>query len=74
MNRENTGGATASPASPASWDLSKVPYRAKLCRAKVTNFLKGDENFARRIISPDKLSPNHITIICLNDLSHLGKF
>ena len=31
-----------------------IPYRAKLCRAKVTNFLKGDENVARRIISPDE--------------------
>ena len=31
-----------------------IPYRATLCRAKVTNFLKGDENFARRIISPDE--------------------
>ena len=29
-----------------------IPYRAKLCRAKVTNFSPGDENFARRIISP----------------------
>ena len=31
-----------------------VTYRAKLCRVKVTNFLKGDENFAQRIISPDE--------------------
>ena len=31
-----------------------VPYRAKLCRAKVTNFFKSDENFARQIISPDE--------------------
>ena len=31
-----------------------IPYRAKLCRAKVTNFLTGDENFARRIVSPDE--------------------
>ena len=31
-----------------------IPYRAKLCRAKVTNFSPGDENFARRIISPDE--------------------
>ena len=31
-----------------------IPYRAKVCRAKVTNFLKSDENFARRIVSPDE--------------------
>ena len=31
-----------------------VPYRAKLCRAKVTKFFQSDENFARRIVSPDK--------------------
>ena len=31
-----------------------IPYRAKLCRAKVTNFLRSDENFARRIVSPDE--------------------
>ena len=35
-------------------DTKTLPYRAKLCRAKVTNFLKSDENFARRIISPDE--------------------
>ena len=26
----------------------ELPYRVKLCRAKVTNFLKGDENFDRQ--------------------------
>ena len=31
-----------------------IPYLAKVCRAKVTNFLKSDENFARLIISPDE--------------------
>ena len=25
-----------------------LPYRVKLCRAKVTNFLRSDENFARQ--------------------------
>ena len=25
-----------------------IPYRANLCRAKVTKFLKSDENFARQ--------------------------
>ena len=34
--------------------IKGLPYRAKLCRAKVTHFLKSDENFARRIISPDE--------------------
>ena len=29
-------------------------YRAILCRSKVTNFLKNDENFARRIVWPDE--------------------
>ena len=32
-----------------------LPYRAKLCRAKVTNFLKGDKTFARRKISPIRI-------------------
>ena len=34
--------------------FTDIPYRAKLCRAKVTSFLRGDENFARRIISPNE--------------------
>ena len=40
--------------------VSLIPYRAKLCRAKVTNFSKSDENFARRIVSPDKVSPDKV--------------
>ena len=39
---------------------NELPYREKLCRAKVTNFSFGDENFARRIVSPDKVSPNEV--------------
>ena len=31
-----------------------VPNPVKLCRAKVTKFLKSDENFARGIITPDE--------------------
>ena len=34
--------------------LSGEVCRTKVCRAKVTNFLKSDENFAQRIVSPDK--------------------
>ena len=38
---------------------SGIPYQAKDCRAKVTNFWLGDENFARRIVSPDeKIRPS----------------
>ena len=37
--------------------MTEIPYRAKFCRAKVTNFLLSDENFARRIVSPEKVSP-----------------
>ena len=41
----------------ASYIQSKncIPYRAKLCRAKVTNFLKGDENFARQSFANQNL-------------------
>ena len=39
-----------------------IPYQASL-----TNFLIGYENFARRIVSPDKVTPNKIIKICLND-------
>ena len=30
-------------------------------RAKVTNFSFGDENFARRIVSPDKVLPDKVS-------------
>ena len=30
-------------------------------RAKVTNFWFGDENFTRRIVSPDKVLPDKVT-------------
>ena len=45
-----------------------VPYRAKLFRTKVTKFFKSEDNVARPIVSPDKVSPNKIIKICLNDL------
>ena len=32
----------------------KLPYRAKVSRAKVTNFLQSDETFARRMVLPDE--------------------
>ena len=38
----------------ATVEKNGLPYRAKLCRAKVTIFSPGDENFARRIISPNE--------------------
>ena len=34
--------------------VENIPYMAKVCWAKVTNFLESDENFARRIVSPTK--------------------
>ena len=43
---------------------NSIPYRAKLCRAKVTNFLKSDENFVRQSF-PQQYNP-----LCLNDLNH----
>ena len=48
--------------------VENIPYMAKVCRAKVTNFLESDENFARRTVSPDKVSQNNLITICLNDL------
>ena len=35
----------------------RVPYPAKLCLAKVTNFLIGDENFAQRKFRPTNFRP-----------------
>ena len=40
----------------------KGHHMAKLCRAKLTNFFESDENF------PNKVSPNKIIRIYLNDL------
>ena len=34
-----------------------IPYQAKLFRAKMTKFLTGDENFARRKFRPTKFRP-----------------
>ena len=41
---------------------SRLPYRGKFRRGKVTKFFPSDENFSRRKISPTKNFPRRIIL------------